>query len=53
MPWSVGLLITEVAAMKNDTVKKLKSMRLPAFAEAYEKHVFWRAIFPIFIVMIP
>ena len=28
MPWSVELLITEVAAMKNDTVKKLKSMRL-------------------------
>ena len=39
MPWSVGLLITEVAAMKNDTVKKLKSMRLPAFAEAYEKRI--------------
>ena len=39
MPWSVGLLITEVAAMKNDTVKKLKSMRLPAFAEAYEKQI--------------
>ena len=39
MPWSVELLITEVAAMKNDTVKKLKSMRLPAFAEAYEKQI--------------
>lgn len=25
--------------MKNDTVKKLKSMRLPAFAEAYEKQI--------------
>src|SRR5699024_11322393 len=35
----LGLLITEVAAMKNDTVKKLKSMRLPAFAEAYEKQI--------------
>ena len=33
MPWSVGLFITEVAAMKNDTLKKLKAMRLPAFAE--------------------
>ena len=39
MPWSVELLITEVTAMKNDTVKKLKSMRLPAFAEAYEKQI--------------
>lgn len=25
--------------MKNDTVKKLKAMRLPAFAEAYEKQI--------------
>ena len=25
--------------MKNDMVKKLKSMRLPAFAEAYEKQI--------------
>lgn len=25
--------------MKNDTVKKLKSMRLPAFAKAYEKQI--------------
>ena len=25
--------------MKNDTLKKLKSMRLPAFAEAYEKQI--------------
>ena len=25
--------------MKNDTLKKLKAMRLPAFAEAYEKQI--------------
>ena len=25
--------------MKNDTFKKLKAMRLPAFAEAYEKQI--------------
>ncbi len=25
--------------MKNDTLKKLKSMRLPAFAEAYQKQL--------------
>lgn len=34
MPWSVGQPTLEVAAMKNDTLKKLKAMRLPAFAEA-------------------
>ena len=39
MPWSVGRLTMEVAAMKNDTLKKLKAMRLPAFAEAYEKQI--------------
>ena len=39
MLWSAELLITEMAAMKNDTMKKLKSMRLPAFAEAYEKQI--------------
>lgn len=25
--------------MKNDTLKKLRSMRLPAFAEAYQKQI--------------
>ena len=25
--------------MKNDTLKKLKAMRLPAFAEAYQKQI--------------
>ena len=39
MPWSGEHLTTEVAAMKNDTLKKLKAMRLPAFAEAYEKQI--------------
>ncbi len=39
MPWFAGRLIMEVAPMKNDTLKKLKSMRLPAFAEAYEKQI--------------
>ena len=39
MPWFVGYLIMEVAAMKNDTLKKLKSMRLPTFAEDYEKQI--------------
>ena len=39
MPWSVGRLTTEVAALKNDTLKKLKSMRLPAFAAAYQKQI--------------
>ena len=39
MPWSVELLIREMAAMKNDMMKNLKSMRLPAFAEAYEKQI--------------
>ena len=39
MPWSVGHLTMEVAAMKTDTLKKLKAMRLPAFAEAYEKQI--------------
>ena len=39
MPWSVGHLTMEVAAMKTDTLKKLKTMRLPAFAEAYEKQI--------------
>jgi hypothetical protein len=28
-----------VEAMKNDTIRKLKNMRLPAFAEAYQKQV--------------
>ena len=37
--WSGEHLTTEVAAMKNDTLKKLKAMRLPAFAEAYEKQI--------------
>jgi len=36
MPWSVGRPTMEVAAMKDDTLKKLKAMRLPAFAEAYQ-----------------
>ena len=39
MPWFVGHPIMEVAAMKNDTLKKLKAMRLPAFAEAYQKQI--------------
>lgn len=39
MPWSVGHLTMEVAAMKTDTLKKLKAMTLPAFAEAYEKQI--------------
>jgi DNA replication protein DnaC len=29
----------EVETMKNETIKKLKAMRLPAFAEAYQKQV--------------
>jgi DNA replication protein DnaC len=29
----------EVETMKNETIKKLKLMRLPAFAEAYEKQI--------------
>jgi len=39
MPWSAESLTTEVAAMKNDTLKKLKAMRLPAFAETYQKQI--------------
>lgn len=39
MPWFGEHLITEVAAMKNDTLKKLKAMRLPAFADAYQKQI--------------
>lgn len=35
----MGHLTMEVAAMKTDTLKKLKAMRLPAFAEAYEKQI--------------
>ena len=38
-PLSEGRPTTEVAAMKNETVRKLKSMRLPAFADIYEKQV--------------
>ena len=30
--------------MKNDTLKKLKAMRLPAFAEAYEKQIGLEAV---------
>jgi len=29
----------EVEAMKNETIRKLKAMRLPAFAEAYQKQI--------------
>jgi hypothetical protein len=29
----------EVEAMKNETTRKLKNMRLPAFAKAYQKQV--------------
>ena len=39
MLWFAGHLTTEVAAMKNDTLKKLKAMRLPAFAAAYQKQI--------------
>ena len=39
MPWFAEHLTTEVAVMKNDTLKKLKAMRLPAFAEAYQKQI--------------
>lgn len=39
MPWSAESLTTEVAAMKNDTLKKLKAMRLLAFAETYQKQI--------------
>lgn len=39
MLWFGEHLITEVAAMKNDTLKKLKAMRLPAFADAYQKQI--------------
>ena len=40
MLWFGEHLITEVAAMKNDTLKKLKAMRLPAFADAYQKQIY-------------
>lgn len=36
---SEGRLTMEVEAMKNETLRKLKHMRLPAFADAYQKQV--------------
>ena len=39
MPLSEAQLTMEVEEMKNETLRKLKNMRLPAFAEAYQKQV--------------
>ena len=36
MLWFAGHLTTEVAAMKNETIRKLQEIRLSAMAEAFE-----------------
>lgn len=39
MPMSGDRLITGVTAMNNDTLKKLKTMRLPVFAQCYQNQL--------------
>ena len=39
MPMSGDRLTMEVTAMNNDTLKKLKTMRLPVFAQCYQNQL--------------